>query len=572
MRRANAGSSEGHYAGELRYQLFFERNQAGAFRLSAGGTLLDCNEACARLFEFESRAELLSAAGFDFFGSIFSDSRLLKSLEEGRFLANVEIVSRSREGRPLFILASISFIEGIAQEEDFIEGTLVDITARKVAEERMEFLAFHDPVTVLPNRKLFVDRLEMAIAHAQCGGPRPSVLFIDLDRFKIVNDSLGHSVGDRLLSEAGRRLRRCVRGDETISRIGGDEFMILLLEARTPADAARVAEKILSVLGEPFSIDGNRVFSSASIGGSSFPADGASAEELIRSAGSAMSRAKELGGNSFQLFNPELTERALRRLAIESGLRKALERRSFVLHFQPIINLETLDVTGLEALVRWRRPGKGLIYPGDFIRIAEETRLIDRIGLWILREACSLGRRFNLTGHREVRMSINLSPRQFLDPSLMRSLQQSISASGIPPSLIEFEITETAAMEDVTATIRSLAELREMGVSVVVDDFGTGHSSLSYLKKLPVGGIKIDREFLQEVPGSPADNAIVTSIVRLAQGLGLRTTAEGIERPEQVEFLRRAGCDEGQGFLFSKPLPAEKIEEFLSASFSGISL
>jgi diguanylate cyclase (GGDEF)-like protein len=445
-----------------------------------------------------------------------------------------------------------------------VEGTLIDITARKTAEQKIEFLAFHDPLTVLPNRKLFEDRLQMAIAHARCGGPPPAVLFIDLDRFKAVNDSLGHSTGDLLLSETSKRLKRCVRGDDTVSRIGGDEFMILLQEVRQAEDAARIAQKVLTHIEEPFHLSGHQVFTTASVGASFFPGDGDSADDLIRSADSAMYRAKELGGNSYQLFSPALTEKALQRLEIESGLRRALERHSFVLHFQPQLDLNSLEVSGFEALVRWKHPTRGLVPPGEFISVAEESRLIGPLGVWILRHACLLGRQLNGPGQPGVRIGVNLSSRQFLDRTLFRVVEDALASAGLPPELLELEITESTAMEDVGATVKTLLDLRAIGVGVAMDDFGTGHSSLSYLKRLPITALKIDRSFLQEVPENPADNSIVSSVVRLAQGLGLRTVAEGVERVEQVEFLRRAGCEEGQGYLFSRPLEISAATQFAS--------
>ncbi|MCG3191902.1 MAG: hypothetical protein DIJKHBIC_01131 [Thermoanaerobaculia bacterium] len=549
-------------AAETNYRLLFERNLAAVFRVRLGGHLLDANEACARMFGFNSRSELLETRRFSFFDSLRRDSKLLAELRAKKSLSNLEILTTQRSGSPIWVLGSVTVIEG--ESEPVVEGTLIDVTARKAAEQKIEFLAFHDPLTVLPNRKLFEDRLQMAIAHARCGGPPPALLFLDLDRFKAVNDSLGHALGDLLLSETGRRLKRCVRGDDTISRIGGDEFMVLLQEVRHAEDAARIAQKILNQFQEPFNLNGHHVYSTASIGASFFPADGDSPEDLIRSADTAMYRAKELGGNSYQLFSPSLTEKALQRLETENGLRRALERHSFVLHFQPQIDLNTLEVAGLEALVRWKHPVRGLVMPGEFIPVAEESRLIGPLGLWILRHACLLGKEFNSPGRRGLRIGVNLSSRQFLDRSLVRVVEDALASAGLEPELLELEITESTAMEDLGVTARTLQDLRAMGVGVAMDDFGTGHSSLSYLKKLPITALKIDRSFLADVPENPADNSIVSSVLRLAQGLGLRTIAEGVERPEQVEFLRRSGCQEGQGFLFARPLDVAGTNRYLT--------
>jgi diguanylate cyclase (GGDEF)-like protein/PAS domain S-box-containing protein len=547
---------------ETNYRLLFERNLAAVFRVHLDGRLLDANEACARMFGYESRSEMLATRRFPYFDSLRRDPKLFENLRSRQSLSNLELLSTTRAGSPIWVLGSLNVMEG--DSGPVVEGTLIDITARKTAEQKIEFLAFHDPLTVLPNRKLFEDRLQMAIAHARCGGPPPAVLFIDLDRFKAVNDSLGHSTGDLLLSETSKRLKRCVRGDDTVSRIGGDEFMILLQEVRQAEDAARIAQKVLTHIEEPFHLSGHQVFTTASVGASFFPGDGDSADDLIRSADSAMYRAKELGGNSYQLFSPALTEKALQRLEIESGLRRALERHSFVLHFQPQLDLNSLEVSGFEALVRWKHPTRGLVPPGEFISVAEESRLIGPLGVWILRHACLLGRQLNGPGQPGVRIGVNLSSRQFLDRTLFRVVEDALASAGLPPELLELEITESTAMEDVGATVKTLLDLRAIGVGVAMDDFGTGHSSLSYLKRLPITALKIDRSFLQEVPENPADNSIVSSVVRLAQGLGLRTVAEGVERVEQVEFLRRAGCEEGQGYLFSRPLEISAATQFAS--------
>ena len=387
-----------------------------------------------------------------------------------------------------------------------------------------------------------------------------AVMFLDLDRFKVVNDTLGHSVGDELLKAVATRLQASLREEDSIARMGGDEFTVLLADLKTIDDAAKIAQKVLDTVAQPVSIDGTELFLTTSIGIAVFPSDGDTAEALLANADHAMYRAKDAGRNSYQMFTPAMNSRALERLSLENDLRHALDRGELVLHYQPQINIATGRVTGVEALLRWNRPGFGLVAPKDFIPIAEETRLIVPIGEWVLREACRQARAWQSAGSPDFRMAVNLSPRQFQHSDLPQVIASALEFSGLPPGNLELEITESLAMQNTARTITTLQRLREMGVQIAIDDFGTGHSSLNYLRSFPIDSVKIDQEFVQEIETSAADRAIIAAVIGMARGLSLRVIAEGVETEQQLDFLREQGCEEVQGFLFSEPVPAGSLQ------------
>jgi diguanylate cyclase (GGDEF)-like protein/PAS domain S-box-containing protein len=432
-----------------------------------------------------------------------------------------------------------------------------DVTERVRAEEQIEHQAYHDILTGLPNRRLLSDHLELALARVKRGHGSLAVLYLDIDRFKPVNDSLGHVAGDRLLRAAGERLRASSRAGDTVARMGGDEF-VLLLSDLGKEHIAGVARKILDAFAEPFPVDGHRIWVTTSVGIALAPEDGDDAATLLKNADNALYRAKELGRNNFQFCTPALNAAVKERAAMGSGLRRAVELEELRLHYQPQVDFETGEVVGLEALVRWQHPERGLVPPAAFIPVAEDTRLIIPIGNWVLHAACRFGARLRAAAGREIRVGVNLSPRQFVGGALVRSVEDALSGSGFPPSLLELEITESVAMSNVDLTLDTLRQLRALGVSVVLDDFGVGHSSLAYLKSFSLDALKIDRSFMAQVPGSPADEALVTAIVEMSRGLSLRVVAEGVEREEQVAFLRSRGCRIAQGFLFSRPLPPDE--------------
>ncbi len=451
-----------------------------------------------------------------------------------------------------------------------VEGTCVgrvwsfrDVTARRQAEERIEHQAYHDALTDLPNRRLVKDRLEMALALARRHGQSVAVLFLDLDDFKLINDSFGHSVGDELLQAVADRLKASVREGDTIGRLGGDEFTLLLPEIKRADDAARIAEKLLEAVSRSFRLASAEVDLTTSIGISVFPDDGTCVETLLLSADSAMYRAKEMGGNTHQLSTPEMNRRASQRLSLLSRLRRAIHDEELVLFYQPILNLVTGSVLGVEALLRWRQAEGQLLAPADFIPAAEDSPLIVPLGAWVLANACAQARRWQ-RDHPGLWVSVNLSARQFIQQDLVQVVGHSLRESGLSPGLLELEITETIAMSNVERSISVLEALREQGIRISIDDFGTGQTSLSYLGRLPINAIKIDHSFVRDLPGSSAAAAIVTGLLSIAQGLGLKAIAEGVETEGQRAFLLERGCDAVQGYLFSPPLPAEELGEWLS--------
>ena len=438
-----------------------------------------------------------------------------------------------------------------------------DVTQRKVAEERIQYLAHHDTLTDLPNRALMRDRLQVSLAQAQRWNYAVAALFIDLDRFKVVNDTLGHAAGDVLLQQMAARLKQCTREGDTVARLGGDEFMVILSNLSSPQGAATVAQKILHALSQPVTVRGQDVFVSASMGVSLFPADANGADELIRNADTAMYSAKRLGRNNYQFFTDDLNVQMRERLVIEHGLRMAEQRDELRLLYQPKIELGQRTITGLEALVRWHHPSLGLISPSRFIPIAEETGLIVPIGEWVIRTACRQIQDWREEGF-DLRVAVNLSARQFRQRNLAQTINRILSESGVPPEYLEIEITESDVMENAESAIATLDQLKSRGMSISIDDFGTGYSSLSYLKRFPLDILKIDRSFVRDIPADGDDAAIVEAIIALARSLDIKVVAEGVETESQVEFLNRSGCDFAQGYFFSPPVTPEEIRKLLN--------
>lgn len=433
-----------------------------------------------------------------------------------------------------------------------------DITDRKHAEEIIQHQAYHDALTQLPNRLLFVDRLNQELSR-QSWQKRPvAVVFLDLDQFKRINDTLGHSVGDALLGGVAERLRECVREGDTIARLGGDEFTLILTDLAKPDDVAEVAKKLLGSFSTPFYVESRELFVTASIGISVYPTDGETAETLLKHADTAMYRAKDLGRNHFQFYVPSMNARVSERLAIETGLRRALERNELRLVYQPQVDLQSNELIGVEALLRWHRPDGETVPPADFIPVAEETGLIVPIGEWVLRTACQQAVAWHVAGAIGLQVSVNISARQFRHGGLVESIRTTLKTTGLDPRNLELELTESI-IQNAEATIATLRELSEMNVQLAIDDFGTGYSSLSYLNRLPINKLKIDRSFVKDLPHQSDGCSIVSAIITLALSLRLKAIAEGVELPEQMEFLRALNCDGVQGYLISKPLPAETL-------------
>ena len=444
-----------------------------------------------------------------------------------------------------------------------VMGTAFDITERKHAESQIASLAYHDTLTGLPNRLLFSDRLEQAILQGQRRTWRLGVLFLDLDRFKVINDSLGHGVGDRLLQALARRIASTLRSEDTVARLGGDEFTLLLPNVGRVEDVTLVAEKLLEAVRRPVRIDNSELFVTASIGISLFPDDGDDPDVLVKNADTAMYRAKELGRDNYQMYAPAMNATAVERLALETSFRRALSRDELLLYYQPILDLATGEPIGVEALLRWNRPGVGLVSPLDFIPMAEATGLILPIGPWLLKTACNQVKRWHQTIRPGLRLAMNLSARQFQQPDVAASVQRALRAADFPTDCLDLEITESWAMQNADAAILTMRELKALGISLSIDDFGIGYSSLSYLKRFPIDKLKIDRSFIKDIPSDPDDTAIVAAVLALAQSLKLKVVAEGVETEEQREFLTGLGCDQAQGYLFGRPLPAEECERLL---------
>jgi diguanylate cyclase (GGDEF)-like protein/PAS domain S-box-containing protein len=453
-------------------------------------------------------------------------------------------------------------------------GTTQDITERKKTEEQIRFLAYYDGLTRLPNRQLFIERLRQAIVGAARRERTVAVLFLDLDRFKRVNDTLGHGAGDLLLRGVAERLRGCLRATDTVSRpetesgenlarLGGDEFIVLVSDMVRGEDAAKVARRILDVLREPFDLDSHEVYVTASIGISLHPGDGEDVETLLKNADTAMYHAKEKGANGFEFYDASMSVSALKRLSLETTLRRALDRDEFLLYIQPQVDTRTGAIAAAEALIRWQNPEMGLILPGDFIALAEETGLILPIGEWVLRQACSCARSWQDGGSGPIPIAVNLSGLQFRDENLVAIIDRVTHEVGLDPRYLDLEITESVLMSGTTQTVDRLQELKARGAGISLDDFGTGYSALSYLKRFPINRLKIDRTFIIDVATDPGDAAIVSAIVSMAEGLGIAVVAEGVETEEQARKLKELGCWLMQGYLFWRPMPADAFARLL---------
>jgi diguanylate cyclase (GGDEF)-like protein/PAS domain S-box-containing protein len=495
-------------------------------------------------------------------------SRLQSALSAGlRGALAVPIVS----GGKAFGVIELFSAETIRADESLTEllhsvSTQIGQSAqRKLAEDQLRFIATHDSLTDLPNRTMFNEGLRHALQQGARYKRGAAVLFIDIDRFKVVNDSLGHSAGDRLLQDCSKRLSECLRESDTVARLGGDEFVVMVENFTAPRDAIAVAQKILANVAKPFFVDGTEFLMSASIGISTYPDDGTDAETLLKNADIAMYRAKDLGRNNYQFYSAQMNKHTFERLAMESSLRRALDRNEFVLHYQPKLDLRSGAIAGVEALVRWRHPDWGMVSPAQFIPLAEETGLIVQIGEWVLKTACEQSKAWRDQGIPAMRVAVNLSARQFGQKTLLVDIARTIAQTGLTPECLELEITESLVMHNPEHAADTLHKLKAMGISLSIDDFGTGYSSLAYLKRFPIDCVKVDRSFIKDIPNDSDDMAITKGIIALGHSLRLKVIAEGVETVEQREFLRANDCDELQGFLFSKPLPAEDVTALLKS-------
>ena len=443
-------------------------------------------------------------------------------------------------------------------------ATFEDVTEQRRVEAHVRFLATHDNLTGLPNRVVFGQELKAAVELGRRDRRQCAVMFVNLDRFKIINDTLGHLAGDTLLVELAGRITQCVGAHDLVARMGGDDFVILLRDISAGDQIAKVARRILAAVVRPLTLNGHECRVTASIGASLFPSDASDEVTLTKNAEAAMYAAKEAGRNTFLLHSEEIKTQSIERLMLETGLRRALERNEFVLHYQPKRDLKGNGISGVEALLRWRHPDLGLLQPNQFVPLAEETGLIVPIGRWVLAVACRQNMQWQREGLPPIHVAVNLSPRQFRDPNLLDDIRNALRDSGMPPSLLELEITESMVMQDLARTVRLLHEIKRLGITLAIDDFGTGYSSMAMVRELPIDALKIDRSFVRDVGGNAEGKAIVNAIIALGHALNLTVVAEGVETREQESFLREQRCDQEQGYLISVPLPAAEFAAFLA--------
>ncbi|AJE04825.1 diguanylate cyclase [Geobacter pickeringii] len=555
--------SEAVRESEERLASFLDSANDLIMSITAEGRFLYVNDAWQHALGYDlSEIDTLS-----FFDVVHPDNREqcaaeLRRAMTGENLRPLETVLVASGGRLIIVEGNLT-CGNENGEQPVIWGICRDITERKQAEEQLYRLAHHDTLTGLPNRILFLDRLQQAKALANRYRHQVAVLFLDLDRFKIINDTLGHPVGDKLLQKVAQRIAGCVREVDTVARIGGDEFTIVLVNIDNVEDVKRISQKILQSLSVPFTVDTYELFITTSIGITLFPADGDNLDTLVKKADIAMYHAKGEGRNNFQFYTPQMDENADKRLLLETSLRKALDNDEFCVYYQPKVDVVTKSITAMEALLRWKHPKLGLVSPAEFIPLAEETGLIIPIGEWVLRSACRQNRAWLSQGLPRMRVAVNLSGFQFQQKNLLEMITAVLEDTGLDADLLELEITESVIMQNPDFAVSVLNSLRDIGIHISIDDFGTGYSSLAHLKRFSVNTLKIDKSFVRDVEISSADAAITTAIIAMGNSLNLKVIAEGVETEGQLSFLSENKCDEVQGFLFSTPMPAAQVAEFL---------
>ena len=537
MRKFAAATSEG---------IFFHKN----------GILTDVNEALLAITGYK-REEMIGHELWEFIPGEWHQT-MSDYMREGREdTYEAEVVHKNGHRIAVELVGKTVFLKGEAHRL----GALRDITARRHAEARIQYLAHHDMLTGLPNRAYLTERLTTILALARRHGTLVAIMFIDLDNFKTVNDTLGHQMGDVLLKQVAVRIKEVLREADMVSRLGGDEFLVILADFAAPEDAAKVAEKLLQVISAPIELEGRELCANASIGISVFPRDGDNADDLIRHADAAMYSVKDRGRGHSRFYTPALSDEGAATLARESRLRQAVQRGEFVVYYQPQLRVADLRLAGIEALVRWRHPERGLTDPSEFIEFAETRGLIDEIGQYVLREACRQNKAWQTAGYAALPISVNVSAVQFRRGDLVAGVKRVLDDTGLEGRYLELELTESLLMDkDIVGP--ALAGLRALGVRITIDDFGTGYSSLGYLKRYPIDKLKIDRSFIDDLGTDADERAIAIAIINLAKTLKLTALAEGVERQEQLDFLRAHGCDEFQGYLAGNPVPAEEFAEF----------
>lgn len=543
---------------EEKYRGIFEDAVIGIFQASPDGRLMSVNRAHAQMHGYDSPEEMMAEVanvGRDLFVEPIRMVELAREVMRSGVVRGAEVEIYHKDRSKKWVRVNLRAIHGMEDSIVLFEGTVEDITEQKAAQERIKFLAFYDALTELPHRALLQDRLETALAGARRRGERVALLFLDLDRFKAINDSFGHAFGDVVLKEVAKRLKECVR-DYTVARVGGDEFLVLLSNLKDPGDAAIAAERVMGAMSESFILQGRTLSVSCSVGVSIFPEHGTDGDTLIRNADAAMYSAKDSGRSNVRFFTDEMNAQAAERLAMDKNLRQALERKEFFLVYQPQMEIESGKITGFEALIRWNHPELGLVPPDRFISIAENNGLILPIGEWVLRTACVQARRWQDEGLCAVPVAVNVSAVQFRQEGFPGLIQGVLREAGLAPEYLHLELTESLLLSSADVTQSVLQDLKEMGLKLSIDDFGTGYSSFSYLKRFSVDKLKIDRSFVRDIAADHDDAAIAIAIISLAKSLHLKVIAEGVENEAQMFFLQEHRCDEIQGHYFSKPVSA----------------
>jgi diguanylate cyclase (GGDEF)-like protein/PAS domain S-box-containing protein len=547
---------------EEKYRAIFEDAVVGIFQMTPEGRPLNINRALAQIHGYDSPEQLMGEVE-NLVSQLFVDLRqideLKRVLDESGVVRSVEVEVHCRDRTRKWVLANMRAVRDSDGKSLLYEGTLEDITDRKLAENRVQFLAYYDALTGLPNRTLLQDRLNKALAGSRRRKEKVALVFFDLDRFKVINDSLGHSFGDLLLREVADRLKSLTREQDTVARVGGDEFLVVVIGVKDMTDAVVAGERIMDAMTAEFVIQDRSFTVNCSVGISIFPDHGADSETLIKNADAAMYSAKELGRNTFQLFSEDMNAQVVERLTLEQGLRTALDKKELFLVYQPQIDVATGTIVGLEALLRWQHPEFGLVPPDKFIGVAENSGLIIPIGAWVLRTVCSQARKWQDEGLCALPVAVNVSAVQFRQKGFRELISRVLSETGLASQYLELEVTESLLLSNADVTSSVLRELKVMGLKLAIDDFGTGYSSLSYLKQFPFSKLKIDSSFVRDIGVNSDDAAIVTAIISMAKSLSLKVIAEGVENEAQMSFLRALRCDEIQGYYFSKPLTVDEV-------------
>lgn len=549
---------------EMRYRSIFENAIEGIYQTTPSGQYLDFNPALARIYGYDSFEDLkngISNIQYQLYVDPHKRTEYIELMRSQGSVQNFESQVYQKSGDIIWITENAREVRDHNGELLFYEGTVVDISERKNYQQQIEYQATHDNLTGLPNRTMLADRLQQCMSYADRDQHKLAIAFLDLDHFKLINDSMGHHIGDGLLVVMAERLANCLRESDSIVRLGGDEFVLLLTCLKKVEDITQSMQRILSAVAEPCCVDDMEFMVSCSIGISIYPGDGNDANTLLRHADSAMYKAKQSGRNTFQLYTQEMNHALTERMAIEYRLRHAIENDEFLLHYQPKIDLVSGNLCGAEALIRWQPKTGQLISPQSFIPVAEETGQIEAIGRWVLENACRAASQFAGILGRPLSVAVNVSPRQFRHCDIVSTVAQVLADTGVDPGCLELEITESCLVHDTPAFIKTLHELKALGLTLAIDDFGTGYSSMAYLKDFPVDRLKIDKAFVGNLENEPANIAILKATMALGHSLGLKVVAEGVETAYQQAFLSGIGCDELQGYYFSKPLP---MAEFLT--------